>query len=143
MKATTMACEILKRTNDGNDLSPGHLYLLQCAVNNVVTEEGKAAFEDLHKQVVSGKYVKPWYHGIEHMTQDHEGYIYWKGKHVEHYSHDSYEDADKDAKELAERCRTLEAHGIPPTCSTAVWWWDKIVEYNFDIKRMHENELRQ
>ena len=34
------ATDILERTNDGNDLSPTHLKLLELAVNNQLNEKG-------------------------------------------------------------------------------------------------------
>jgi len=118
------AIEILHKTHDGNDLAPEHLYLLQEACNHHLTESGEVAFQQLYKNVSDG-YKRPWYHGIEHMTQDHEGFIYWKGSEVEHYSHQTYESADKAARELARRCIALEALGVKPTSGTAVWSWEK------------------
>lgn len=117
-----IACEILQKTNDGNDLSPGHLSMVQHAVNGNLTEKGETAFYALHKMVLDG-YKKPWYHDIEHMTQDLDGYIYWKDKVVEHYDFEDYDKADFAIKELAERCKTLEKYGIIPTTNTAIWWW--------------------
>ncbi len=63
-------------------------------------------------------------HGlIPHLTQDGEGYVYWKGAHVEHYSfrHEDHEREITEAHELARRCEFLEALGVPVTCGTAVW----------------------
>jgi len=39
-----MACEILLVTNDGDELSPEHLMLLQDAVNGVLNEKGNQVF---------------------------------------------------------------------------------------------------
>jgi hypothetical protein len=117
-----MALYIIQNTHDGNDLAPEHLYMVQAACNGWLTEEGEVAFYELYASVMKG-YVKPWYHGIEHMTKDHEGYIYWKGVEVEHYSFDDYEKADAAAKELAGRCRFLESKGIEPTCRRVIWEW--------------------
>src|SRR6202161_4126692 len=41
------AIEILQRTHDGDDLAPQHLRLVELAVNDMVTEVGQAAFEQL------------------------------------------------------------------------------------------------
>ena len=118
------ACEILKKTDDGDDLSPEHLYLLQEAVNEHLTDYGKQEFEKLYLSTLTG-YQKPWFHGIGHMTLDHEGYVLWKGKAVEHY--DSpwrwSEEAKKSAEELARRCRSLESRGEIPTNHNAIWTW--------------------
>jgi hypothetical protein len=120
------ACEILEKTEDGDKLSPAHLYLLQEAVNGNVTELGRQAFENLHSQVIAGTYQPPWFHGVEHMTQDHEGYVYWKGKHVEHY-HGSVchsEEGKRELEELARRCRILESEGAEINVQSAVWNWE-------------------
>ena len=42
------AIEILQRTHDGDDLAPQHLKLVELAVNDMVTEVGQAAFEQLY-----------------------------------------------------------------------------------------------
>ena len=82
--AIDMAIEILRKTNDGNDLAPEHLKLVEVAANGWLSEAGEVAFHELHRDVENG-YKKPWLHGIEHLTRDHEGYVYWKGRRVEHY----------------------------------------------------------
>lgn len=117
--------EILRATNDGNDLSPPHLYLVECAVNGFLTDKGKAAFSDLLKQVRAG-YVAPWFHGIEHLTHKESGFIYWKGQEVEHYSGNAYsQDRKADALELAARCRHLESLGVEVNTSNAIWKWEQ------------------
>src|SRR5712692_2689481 len=50
------AIEILHRTHDGDDLAPQHLKLVELAVNEVLTESGQVAFEQLHTQV-TGRHV--------------------------------------------------------------------------------------
>lgn len=124
--ACDKACEILRRTNDGDDLSPEHLWLLQEMVNGHLNELGEQEFEKLYQSALAG-YQKPWFHGIEHMTVDHEGYVRWKGKEVEHY--DSpwrwTEEARVQAEELARRCRHLESIGVETTMGNTVWLWDK------------------
>ena len=128
-----MAIEILEKTNDGDDLSPGHLYLVQEAVNHGLTEAGEVAFFELHANVLKG-YVRPWFCGIENLTRDHQGFVYWKGVQVEHYDHDHWREENwqqkmmKDAEELGSRCRFLESKGIKPTTNTAIWEWEKYAE---------------
>lgn len=67
------------------------------------------------------------FHGIEELTKDGQGYIYWKGKHVEHYSFRG-EDAEareaEAAHDLADRCRHLENIGVPVSMTAAVWNWE-------------------
>lgn len=116
------AIEILRATCDGEDLSPEHLKLLETAVNGWLSEASEVAFAELYANVQRG-YVRPWYHGIEHLTKDHEGYVYWKGIQVEHYDFRDYDEAGKAAQELASRCRQLETAGVPVNCTNAIWRW--------------------
>lgn len=118
------AIDILQRTRDGEDLDPAHLKLVELAVNGMLNETGLALFRELHAQVQRG-YVKPWFHGVEHITRNHEGYVLWRGKPIEHFSGD-YAGSDEAAtyvKELARRCAILEARGINPDTNHVVWRW--------------------
>ena len=119
-----LACEILHETNDGNDLSPGDLKLVELAVNGFLNDKGWEKFKELHRQVKGG-YKKPWFHGIEHLTIDHNGYVRWKGKVVEHYTFDNYEAERDSAEELGRRCRTLESNSIEVSISNAIWLWEE------------------
>jgi hypothetical protein len=112
--ASEKAIEILQKTDDGDKLSPIDLKLLEMAVNGWLNEAGEVAFDDLYGQVSGGNYSAPWFHGIEHLTIDHGGYVYWKGREVDHYTPSwAYSDEAKGhALELAERCRLLERIGV-------------------------------
>ena len=48
------ALDILRRTNDGNDLLPGDLWLVQEAVNGRLNERGRQAFLELSARVDAG-----------------------------------------------------------------------------------------
>jgi len=106
------AIYILQRTRDGEDLAPGHLKLIENAVNGFLTVEGEEDFQKLYEQVQEG-YQKPYFHGIKNLTIDLQGYVYWKGQRVEHYNQPwAYsQEGYKAAQELAKRCRKLEAEG--------------------------------
>ena len=122
------ALEILRATRDGDELAPEHLALLQGAVNGHLNEKGEAAFQQLVENVQSG-YKPPWFHGMEHLTIDHEGYVSWRGKRVEHFEPDyAYtEKAKQEAEELAERCCQLEAEGKPVNKFNVVLnWTDRV-----------------
>lgn len=117
------ALVILQQTNDGNDLSPGHLRLVEAAVNGHLTEEGQVAFDVLHNEVTEGTYQKPWLFGMPGLTIDHEGYVYWKGQCVEHYTFyddDSRKRLQEQAAQLCLRCVKLESKGIPINGRTAL-----------------------
>lgn len=122
-----LAIEIIQETNDGDDLAPEHLKLVELAVNGFLNEQGEVAFNELHANVMSG-YVRPWFHGIEHLTIDHEGYVYWKDRRVEHYTPSwSYSDEAKEAaRELAQRCILLERTGRDVNGGDVVWGWDSL-----------------
>jgi hypothetical protein len=107
--------EILDRSRDGNDLEPFHLSLVQAAVNNHLTAREVEAFHQLYDSVTSGQYAKPWLAGVEHVTRDHQGYIYWKGSRIEHFTFSVMEEDQlkHTTQRLAERCRHIEALGLP------------------------------
>lgn len=117
--------EILQKTNDGNDLAPWHLKLLELAANQGLNEAGEIALYELYEQVKNG-YKKPWHLGIKHMTKDHEGYIYYKGRQVEHYSFHDDPGQKRERKSLRKLQRNmlfLESIGQPPTLGN--WWkWE-------------------
>jgi hypothetical protein len=118
------ALEILPKTHDGNDLDPDHLKLLELAVNGFLNAKGLALFEELYQSVLKG-YVKPWLHGVENLTIDNVGYVYWKGIQVEHYNlgwHRST-DAKKQAEEVGRRCRLLEEQKKEVSYGSVIWGW--------------------
>lgn len=121
---TDQAIEILQATHDGEDLDPKHLKLVEAAVNGMLNPTGLTAFEDLLKQVRKG-YVKPWFHGVEHITRTHQGYVLWKGVAIEHYSarFAASDEAAEDVRELARRCHILEGKGITPSTNSVIWNW--------------------
>ena len=96
-------------------------------MNGWLSESGTIAFEQLYADVSAGKYTPPWYHGIEHLRKDHQGYVYWKGVQVEHYSFKKYEEAHTAALGLAERCRTLERLGIDVSLRNVIWQYEELV----------------
>lgn len=104
-----LALEILEKTNDGNDLSITHLRLVEAAVNGFLDKHGNEQFRRLADCVRQGD-VKPWFHGIEHMTIDHHGFVFWKDIVIEqfHLSWAYSDEAKGKAAKLARRCRTIE-----------------------------------
>jgi hypothetical protein len=113
---------ILAATNDGNNLSPPHLAMVQTAANHGLSERGEALFEALYRAVMAGEYdpLRQALCGVENLTQDHEGYVYWRGIRVEHFSHATYERKQQAAQHLAAACLALEAKGFPVTGRTAI-----------------------
>lgn len=119
------AIAIIQHTNDGDDLAPEHLKLVELAANGHLNEKGIEMFETLYENVRTG-YQRPYFHGIEHLTLDHEGFVYWRGQHVEHYNTPwAYSDEGKaEAIELATRCLQLESEGREVNSRTAIWGWN-------------------
>jgi len=70
---TEKAIEVLQLTNDGDDLGPQDLSLLQSAVNGHLTETGLSAFDQLHECCRTGSYQRPFLFGLEPLTQDLDG----------------------------------------------------------------------
>lgn len=114
MSIADQAIEIIRLTNDGDDLSPGHLKLVELAVNNFLSPEGETAFAELHQSVLTG-YKKPWHCGVEHVTKDHVGFIYWRTVQLEHFSYRHHEDEIAATRRLGEACLYLEAQNMEVT----------------------------
>ncbi len=126
MEVTNRACKILRATSDGDDLEPEHLYLVQEAVNGNLTFVGDVAFVNLYQQVVNGGYKKPWLHDVEHLTIDHEGYVYWKDKHVEHFTRGFLDEMKEYSQWIGRWCQVLEANEIGRSSGSVVWYWEII-----------------
>lgn len=124
-----LACEILGATGDGNKLAPPDLKLVELAVNGFLNPEGEPRFMELHRNATKPEgYTVPWFLGIEHMTRDHQRYIYWRGVRVEHFDHDHWrqpgwrERMKKDAEALAVHCRSLEQSKTTPSRANVSGW---------------------
>lgn len=105
---------ILKNTKDGNDLSPLHLWIVQEAVNGGLNEAGLKIFDKIYNDCSQNKYIKPFHFEVEHITKDHEGYIYFKGKQVEHFTFRGVGSAEREKKateQVARICLELEKEG--------------------------------
>jgi hypothetical protein len=63
------------------------------------------------------------FHDIEHLHKDGQGFVYWKGSQVEHYSFNDIEQERLAAHRLAAKCRHLEGLGLVPSSSTAAWYY--------------------
>lgn len=118
---TDKAIEILRLTNDGNDLAPEHLKLMEMAVNDWLNDLGMQKFEDLFNHVING-YKKPWLHGVENLTIDNNGFVYWRNKKIEHFNigwHMS-EDAKHQSIKLGKKCLALEGEGKEVNCKSVL-----------------------
>ena len=131
MNACDKAIEIIRKTDDGNKLSPQDLSLLETAVNGWLSEAGEIVFEELYQKVEKGTYKPQWLNGVEHITRGHDGYVYWKGQEVEHYDAPwcYSEEGKKAIIELSNRCKHLEQVGVKVNTANAIWNWEKYGDF--------------
>ncbi len=128
MTATTtidQAIAILGKTRDGSDLAPHHMTLIEAVVSAGrfdLTEQQEVALSELHAAVSEGRYSGNaiWLHGIEHLTKNDRGYVFWKGIEVEHYSFTDPVAEKSAALALAQRCLTIESKGFPVNCRSVL-----------------------
>jgi len=117
------AIEILEKTNDGDTLDPSHLFVVERVINNYAFAEEVDVFNEIYKDVAAGKYQKPFLFGVEHITIDHSGYIYWKDIIIEHFNFPYLrkKECKKHVLQLAERCKWLESQSLDINLRTVVW----------------------
>lgn len=110
------ALSILRTTNDGNDLSGSDLSLVEAVINHgesALTTIGKARWEWLKTVTANNAYRLDWLHGIENLTKDQNGYVYWRETSVEHYSFRDANAEKRAAMHLAACCSWLEKQNKP------------------------------
>lgn len=124
-----MAIAILRATQDGDQLVPDDLALVELAVNRRLNARGQNYFVELHRNAPKpGGYTPPWLFGIEHLTIDVYRWVRWKGIAVENFEHATFQRSGwrermrEDAEAVAARCRQLEAEGIEPSMATVTGW---------------------
>lgn len=85
-KLNEMCVEVLQMTNDGDDLAPKHLFLVELVGNGQANDPGKAELEKVWQELKKGQYNK-WYFDIFGLTLKADGFVLWFGQEVEHYSY--------------------------------------------------------
>lgn len=70
--------------------------------------------------IEQAKENRQWFHGIEHLVRRPDGYVFWKERSVEHFTHRDDEASEKAARRLADKCRLLESKGLPVTGRTVL-----------------------
>ena len=66
--------------------------------------------------------MKNYLFGVEHITKDHECYVYYKGKHIDHFTfHGDQAGERKAAIKAAKICALLETKGHPINSITYCW----------------------
>lgn len=125
------AVAILRATQDGDLLDPSDLSLIQDVINqgaDYLSPAGQDYWKKLVTSTASGHYVKRWFCGVENLTRNGEGYVFWKGQRVEHFS---YSPAQRDemmtaARRLAAVCLKIESDGQVPSYTTIDEVWRKM-----------------
>lgn len=108
------ALSIISSTEDGDLLDPSDLGLTQAVVNGQeLTDKGWEYWTRLYEATKDGSYVKRHFCGIPGLTRDSEGYVYWRGAKVEHYSYpqERTQQMISSARVLAAICTTLDQRG--------------------------------
>ncbi len=126
-----VVAEVLRHTSDGDDLSPRDLAILEAVVNSGgvdrLTDTARARWEHVVEAVRNGAYVQPSLHGVQHLTKDHDGYVRWREKVVEHYDFSDDEVGEKAAAEYLSRCcLRLEKDGIAVTSQNLFGLYDRM-----------------
>lgn len=159
---------ILRSTNDGNDLADWQLCLCQDAINGGLNERGIEVIDKLLELVSSGEpykfsvklFMKKFF-GIEpegelspfdsvpDLTYDQQGYIYWKGECVDHYTYPESEESYPRLWNLINKCRHLENLGLPPGTAKGTFkmqWWksfrsgDRWLKFFSHLYEIHERK---
>ena len=66
------------------------------------------------------------FHGIDNLSQDGSGYVYWRGVRVEHYSHEDALEQARDARRLAAACLFIEGSGGQVTLAGVDKVWRRL-----------------
>jgi hypothetical protein len=120
---------VLRNTSDGDDLDRSELAMVEAVANygySALTAQGLQRWKRLVDAVASGTYVRPWLHQQEHLSRDHQGYVYWRGARIEHYSFRHRSEERAAAESLAQCCRLIERRGETVTSAMVSAVWDEI-----------------
>ena len=131
------AIQILQGSNDGNDLSSSDLALVEAVVNYgkpALSKKGVEHWESLLNAIKTGTYQRQWLYGVENVTKDPQGNVFWRQLNIEHYSGFDSPEAEKLATiNFGASCRWLEANGIEVSLRNLFSLWDRI-RWASDIK---------
>lgn len=116
--------QIIETTSDGKDLSPRHLKLTEDAANGFLDSDGLKELNRVYEMVKNNQYID-WFHGIEHMTQTHEGYVKWKGVAVDNYTFKDWDTEVATVRQLYSRCLHIESLGLKPSTRNCSYSWDE------------------
>lgn len=117
---------VIVETRDGEDLAPRDLGLTELVLNDLATSAQVSEFDALYERVcVKRTYAasSSWLAGVEGVSQDHRGYVYWRGACIEHFSPVPAPRLRELTLKLQEVCLGMERHGLTPNNSTIYLNW--------------------
>lgn len=135
---------ILEKDPDGTQLAPGHVGFVVYAMQNELDSGQKKQLDDLYRQVTGGTYQKPWHLGVEHMTVDGDGIVYFKGQVAEYYNRNLMNmlNMRSDLVNLQQACLFLEEKGGPITASSSLFCsWPLHGDYAEEFARNRQAAL--
>ena len=126
---------VLQATKNGGKLAAQHHRLVELADHGV-------PLSPYQQKELDGIYVKlpeytpPFVHGVEHMTIDQEGVLYYKGVAVDYgaLAWTTTLGGRADVLRVQDQCRYLEAQGIRPTVQEIFFNWGAYDKAYFDEK---------
>ena len=77
---------ILRQTDEGYNIAPHELKLVDCALQGYVHDDSQEQLDFFYTAVMDGSYQYPWPMGVEHITLAHSGDIRSKGQLVAHFN---------------------------------------------------------
>jgi len=106
---------LISETETGTALLEPHRRLLTKALTEPLSRDSEEVIAWLHEKITRGTYRKEFFCGVEHLTQDAKGYLFWKDSFIGRLPGTGTKDDAENARKIAERCRQLEAKRFPIT----------------------------
>jgi hypothetical protein len=107
----------IERHAPGSTLTYFHKHIIHRIRLGCRTPFDLAMLNQAYIQVKESTYhkLKNCHFGVEHITQDGEGYIYYKGEYIDHFSYESKEWLEEwqATRTAANICKLLEKKGHP------------------------------
>jgi hypothetical protein len=112
--APTVAQEVLRITRNGGALTGADFQFVSDLTEGRALPDSQARLAAIHGALVKRTYQSSrWFHGEVGLFKDSQGYVYWRGRQVEHFSFGEDKDREREAAlRLSQTCQALEAAGI-------------------------------
>ena len=128
-----LAIDILRASNDGNDLDPVALHLVEVAANGRLNEKGVQLLTTMCEKLRQGTWRPFWLHGIPQLSAKADGTVLWRMRHpVATLPNPLDPEHSGYLLTLAERCRHLEALGLAPSVARVGYYWHRYARLTRD-----------